>query len=198
MAQGNTIADTWRVRKAQLTHARIADVGMRLFLETGFDGVTVDAIAAASDISRRTFFHYFESKEAIVDTWADELNDSVGNSIAAQPQALSAWRATRQALSELAVRFETTEAMAIDQLMASTTALRLRKQASYERQERAVFAALIQKYHDQNEFQLRLVAMVAVGCLRVAMERWRAAEHPQGLLAFLDEAFDSVHTSIGP
>jgi AcrR family transcriptional regulator len=196
MTKQDATTEAWRVRKAQLTHARIADVGMRLFLEAGFDQTTVDAIAAASDISRRTFFHYFESKEAVVDTWADELNDSVRSDIAAQPQGTSPWQAIRQALSELAVRFETTEARAIDELMASTTTLQLRKQASYARQEQVVYVALTQKYGEHHERQLRLVAMVAVGCLRVAMERWRAADRPRAPLAYVEEAFDSVRDSI--
>jgi AcrR family transcriptional regulator len=196
MAQVETPSDAWRVRKAQITHARIADVGMRLFLEAGFEAITVDAIAAASDISRRTFFHYFQSKEAILDTWADELNDSVASVIAAQPKRVSPWTSTRKALSDLAVRFETSDAMAIDQLMTSTTALRLRKQASYAKQEQAVFAALTRKYRDHDEHRLRLVAMVAVGCLRVAIEHWRATNHPQTLLAHVDDAFDSVRASI--
>ena len=196
MAKQDATTDAWRVRKAQMTHARIADVGMRLFLEAGVDETTVDAIAAASDISRRTFFHYFESKEAVVDTWADELNDSVRSAIAARSKTTSPWQAIRQASSELAVRFDTAEAVAIDELMASTTTLQLRKQASYARQEQVVYVALTQKYGDHHERQHRLVAMVAVGCLRVAMERWRAADRPRAPLAYVEEAFNSVRDSI--
>ena len=42
---------------------RIARAALELFLRDGFDATSVDAVAAAAGVSRRTFFRYFESKE---------------------------------------------------------------------------------------------------------------------------------------
>lgn len=47
----------------------ITDVSLRLFERDGFDATTVDAIAKAAGISRRTLFRYFPSKNDIV--WGD-------------------------------------------------------------------------------------------------------------------------------
>ncbi len=49
-----------RERKRRLTLDRIAEVGLKLFVEKGYEATTLDAIAAASGISRRTFFYYLE------------------------------------------------------------------------------------------------------------------------------------------
>jgi AcrR family transcriptional regulator len=52
-----------RDRKRAQTRRRIADAARSLALEAGIDHATVDAIAAKADISPRTFFNYFDSKE---------------------------------------------------------------------------------------------------------------------------------------
>jgi TetR/AcrR family transcriptional regulator, regulator of mycofactocin system len=44
----------------------IERVAMRLFSEHGFDATTVDDVATAAGISRRTFFRYFGSKNDVV------------------------------------------------------------------------------------------------------------------------------------
>lgn len=49
--------------------AALSRVGLELFLRQGFDGTTIDDIAAAAGISRRTFFRYFASKNDV--PWGD-------------------------------------------------------------------------------------------------------------------------------
>ena len=55
-----------RARKKARTEQAIVDAAMRLFGQQGFAATTVDQIAAAAGIGRRTFFRYFPAKEDIV------------------------------------------------------------------------------------------------------------------------------------
>src|SRR5229473_7291615 len=55
-----------RERKKQQTRETIARVGHRLFAERGYHATTLPDIAEAADVSTRTIFAYFPSKEDIL------------------------------------------------------------------------------------------------------------------------------------
>src|ERR1700677_3203194 len=52
-----------RSRKRLATRQGISDAATRLFMERGFDHVTVDEIAEAADVGRMTVFNHFPRKE---------------------------------------------------------------------------------------------------------------------------------------
>ncbi|HEY2222607.1 helix-turn-helix domain-containing protein, partial [Actinomycetospora sp.] len=55
-----------RERKKQATRAALSEAAVRLSLEHGVENVTVEQIADDADVSLRTFFNYFSSKEEAV------------------------------------------------------------------------------------------------------------------------------------
>jgi AcrR family transcriptional regulator len=55
-----------RERKKQRTRRTIALAARELFLSKGFDETTVDEVAEASGVSRRTVFRYYPTKESMV------------------------------------------------------------------------------------------------------------------------------------
>ncbi|MFJ8023559.1 TetR family transcriptional regulator [Streptomyces sp. NPDC096311] len=186
-----------RERKRRETRRRIAEVGMRLFLANGFDATTLDMIAAAADVSRRTFFHYFDSKDAVLETWEGGLEDALRTALGEQPPLDTPLSVVRQGLARLSARYETDEALAIDRLMRSTETLRSRKKAHYERQERIVAAALAERWPDpERQRALRLIAMVGIGTLRLTLEAWSGAESRGSLADHLDQAFVAVRSEM--
>ncbi|MEH3156174.1 MAG: mycofactocin system transcriptional regulator [Gordonia paraffinivorans] len=56
-------------RRPSTTRSRISAIAIDLFTERGFDETSVDDIAAAAGIARRTLFRYYPSKNAIA--WGD-------------------------------------------------------------------------------------------------------------------------------
>lgn len=64
-----------RERKKAATRAAILDAAMALFLERGFDGVSVREIADKADVSPKTVFTHFPQKEALVFGDEDERHE---------------------------------------------------------------------------------------------------------------------------
>lgn len=66
----NSAKPTHRVgRRPSTTRGELSDIGIQLFASKGFEETSVDDIADAAGIARRTFFRYFPSKNAV--PWGD-------------------------------------------------------------------------------------------------------------------------------
>jgi AcrR family transcriptional regulator len=185
------IPNDLRERKRRVTLDRIAETGLKLFVENGYEATTLDAIAAASGISRRTFFYYLKSKEDVL------LAHESGNF----PQALrptflkqsprqSPIDAARKTFLALASMYETKESIIADRILRSVETLRLRKEALLVQMEDVLAEAMYELWPDQSQRPaLRLAAMMAIGTLRFAKENWRRDDAAHPLTHYIDEAF---------
>ena len=175
-----------RERKRQQTRERLTRVAMALFLARGFEATTLDDIASAADISRRSFFHYFASKEDVVFAWQEESSAALIAAVAARPANESMLTAAENAISAMVRQLEPGEAMAMAQLKRDNPALQARDQVKYEKLERALAEALGKRAgHKTERLQARLVAMIATGAIRIGGELWAAEgarEKPEALV----------------
>jgi len=182
-----TVADApgLRQRKRQQTRERLTRAAMALFLERGFEATTLDDIAAAADISRRSFFHYFASKEDVVFAWQEESTAALIAAVAARPGSESMLTAAENAIAAMARQLEPGEAIAMARLKRDNPALQARDQVKYEKLERALAEALGKRAgHKTERLQARLVAMIATGAMRIGGELWAAEgarEKPEAL-----------------
>ena len=72
----NVSAPGLRERKRAETRERLETAAVELVLANGLEHATIDAICAAADVSSRTFFNYFDSKEdAILGLRDPDLTD---------------------------------------------------------------------------------------------------------------------------
>ena len=175
-----------RERKRQQTRERLTRVAMALFLARGFEATTLDDIASAADISRRSFFHYFASKEDVVFAWQEESSAALIAAVAARPANESMLTAAENAISAMVRQLEPGEAMAMAQLKRDNPALQARDQVKYEKLERALAEALGKRAGRKTErLRARLVAMIATGAMRIGGELWAAEgarEKPEALV----------------
>src|SRR3546814_14501855 len=79
---------------------------MRLFIERGFEATTLDDIAEAAFLSRRTLFHYFESKEEIVLSHTAEFPDAIAEAVAHRAADVPLLDMAEAALVEMITRYQ--------------------------------------------------------------------------------------------
>ena len=90
-----------RLRSHDTTRAEIARAAIRSFLRNGFEHTTVDDIAAAAGISRRTYFRYFASKDESLLSDMQEMGISVAEAFRRAPASLPPLTAMREAFLEI-------------------------------------------------------------------------------------------------
>ena len=87
-----------RERKLARTRAQLTEAADRLFASRGFAAVTVEDICAEVDVSPRTFFRYFHSKEDVVFDGIQPCLDQTLAALADRPASEDAYEALSQAL----------------------------------------------------------------------------------------------------
>jgi AcrR family transcriptional regulator len=82
-----------RERKKQQTRRLLADTARKLFVDRGFDAVTVAEIARAADVSEPTVFNYFPRKEELVFSGLEGFEDELLTVISERPTGQSVFDA---------------------------------------------------------------------------------------------------------
>jgi AcrR family transcriptional regulator len=193
----NRPAPGLRERKRRETLRRITDAGICLFIEKGIDATTLDEIAAIAGISRRTFFHYFKSKDDILTSLQQGMGEMIAERIRGADEGALPLEAIRTSVIGVCAEVPTDDLVAIDRLMRSSPAVQARKQASYVQQERILFAALSARWPDpERGMALRLVAMLAIGAIRLATEAMSQEGERRSLIELLNAAFDTLTSEL--
>lgn len=189
--------DGLREKKRKETLHRIAETGLSLFLANGYEATTLDAIAKAAGVSRRTIFHYFESKEEILLAYQSGIGEMIRAAVLQEPTDQTPLDAVLNALVKLNARFNSEQMIAIDRLLRSTEQLRARKHAKYMQQEQTLFEALCQMWpQPERRKSLRVVAMMSIGALRLAIDAWADEGGKQSPQKYLREAFANLKTEL--
>lgn len=166
---------------------------MALFLERGFEATTIDDIAVAANVSRRSFFHYFASKEDVVAAWQEGAASALVAEIVARPADESMLTAAENAIAAAVKRLDPAEAAAMSRLKRDNPALQARDQLKYEKLERAVAEGLARRARNKSDqLKARLVAMIATGAMRVGGESWIGEGTREKPEAFVKRTFDAI------
>ncbi|MFD5031347.1 TetR/AcrR family transcriptional regulator [Streptomyces sp. NPDC058405] len=88
-----------RARKKQRTRDALLRVALELFTTQGYDRTTVDEITDAVEVSQRTFFRYFASKEEVAFAVVDMVEERFVEALRVRPAAEFPFEAMRNAVA---------------------------------------------------------------------------------------------------
>jgi AcrR family transcriptional regulator len=186
-----------RERKKQQTREALEATAWRLFQRKGYDATTIEDITDAVDVSTRTFFRYFDSKEAVLfGDWRSNV-DRITDLIVSRPPE----EPPLQALYESAKQF--TELLKPNEprlLMRNQLASSSRKIGDYERNvinpefERVVCEALARRLGVDPDSDPRpyMAAAVSVAAYNAARKKWMASDGELSMSELLSQAFEFI------
>lgn len=186
-------------RPPSTTREQIEAAALGLFAERGFEATTVEDIAAAVGVGRRTLFRYFDSKNDIV--WGDfdgvmaRLRSALG-----ERTDLALMDALREAVIE-------SNSYPPDQepglrtrmaLITGTPALQAHSALRYA-EWRSVVAdwAAERRGEAPDDLLPRVIGYAALGSAMSSFERW-VAQPEEDLLGLLDDAFQELAAGFAP
>lgn len=177
-------------RQPTTSRAELSSVALNLFIERGFEQTTVDDIAIAAGVGRRTVFHYFASKNDL--PWGDFDTglESMRRFLHELPSTMSVVEAICAAVVEFN-RFPVEEIVhhrARMKLLLEVPALQAHSALRYAAW-RAVLATFVAERLglDEDSLEPQAIAHVFLGISLSAYEQWLRDEDTN-LIALLQEA----------
>lgn len=186
-----------RERKKQHTRDELIAAAVQLFGERGFDETTTADIAEAADVSQRTFFRHFASKEAVLYGDEAEVAAAFGDAIRSRPaneDPITAVAASFRALTQH-YSGEPNLTLLQGQLAARYPSVSAYSRAVVQRGlERTIIEALAERMGvtPTDDSRPEVIAGAAMSAFRYALRKWVASRGKSDLLELAANALTSL------
>ena len=196
MQQSNPVPVRERTRRA--LRAELTMLAQDLFVAKGYDETTIDDVAAAAGMSRRTFFRYFASKEDLVLGKYEILGDRLADALAARPQEEPIWVSLRRAFDIVVDYFaddpDATRTLAMERIIQGNPALTAGQLERVSRTQAQLLDIVRERTGGHGPTDPRAAAIVgaALSCLIAAKSAWVDSNQARPFGDLLDEAMAAV------
>lgn len=197
---GDSVKETIRGRRERKkveTREALIISALKLFKEKGFDETTIENITDSVDVSPRTFFRYFDSKEAVLfGDWRPMLSN-VREVILSRPpeeSPLVALFSSGEELHQFQIAYQDVIRLRRDLGRESRKILDYERSVILPELEEAIARALEERMGTKRSSDLRptLYAAVAVGALNAATKVWVENDCKESMAEMLMDAFSFV------
>ncbi|MGP4006102.1 TetR/AcrR family transcriptional regulator [Streptomyces sp. 4N124] len=190
-----------REQTRSVVRALLTKTAVELFAAKGYDDTTLEEIAAAAGVSKRTLFNYFRNKEDLALNGLAEQGELIAARLAERPADEDPWtslRAAFQVLEEIDLTAE--RRLEMTTLLFGNESLRAghaEKQARWQ----DLFAPLIEPRlpdSDHRALQARAIAAAAITCLQAATEEWMRLGGQVDQFDLYDAAVQAIRRPAAP
>lgn len=184
-----------RERKKRERRRCIEDAAIALFEEYGFDGTTIEQIATAADISPRTFFYYFPTKEDVVLADYSTRLERIVAELRERPVSEGPWEALQACFMVVAADYETARDDLVRRftIMAANPTVYARSLQLQAGWEDALAAVLNERSgHQAENLESRLLASAALACMRSSLRHWVLTGHDTALPTLIRTGFGQL------
>jgi AcrR family transcriptional regulator len=184
-------------REAQRRESRRAlqAAATDLVARRGFAAVTVDDVAAAAGVSRRTFFNHFPTKAAALFDPEPEDAGRLVDLLAAADGPEDPWTALGEVCREYLTPHTAT--LAVRRRLAEDPELAAYARTAYGHIAVALDAWTRRQWPD-DPFAAELAAQAAAAVLGSAFTAWRPGDDPATFLDLVDRGFSLVRVTLCP
>lgn len=169
-----------KFRKRQFVHDAIYDAAIDLFSKKGFDETTVEEVADAAGISRRSFFRYFTSKDDLLAQSVVAFGDAQVSAIRKCPKDLTPIDVVHKIVAEVvkiaAEQPRTRQVIAIAENSTSAAQAHISRLVEVENKIAAAFASRT-KGTKFNEARPQMLAGLTTLVMSVAIIAWFRGEY---------------------
>jgi AcrR family transcriptional regulator len=195
-----------RERTRKIVQTELTSVAQGLFLAQGYDDTTVDQIAAAAGMSKRTFFRYFASKDDLVIGKYDLFAERMADALDARPRNESVWDSLRRVfditLDYVEDDHQRARNDAMEAIVRSTPQLTARYLEKMQRvQELLIDRVAVRLGAEQGSpTDPRPAAVVgaAFACMQAARQAYLASDRSESFGKYLDEAMAAFEVDVVP
>jgi AcrR family transcriptional regulator len=198
-----TVVAGLRERKKARTREALRDAAMELFSRQGFDGTTVEEIADACEVSPRTFFRYFPTKEDVLFGDSEQRCGALIEVLAVQPLDVAPLEAIHAAMRGVARNYDGEREALVTRarVLEGSPGLRAYKVEQQRGWEDALVEELGRRSRSAGTFlapyDLRLLTSVSMAAFRAAFDVWLDEADQADLVALLDEGFRHISGGLG-
>jgi len=186
-----------RERKKRQTRDALEATALRLFQRKGYDETTIEDITDAVDVSTRTFFRYFDSKEAVLfGDWRSNV-ERVSEAILSRPPEEPLMAVLYNAAQRFVELVKDNEQRLLVRKELAENSKRIgdyERNVIYPEFERAITQALAQRMDTDPDSDPRpsLIAAMVVAAYVTARRMWLASDGELSMIDLLNQAFEFI------